>query len=264
MSDHDRGAYTPPTEAPLAFDPRQQPRGGGQIPWAMVLSLLVLGALAAAIFIFYQSGVRQQGQAPQTVGAPVGDIRSAAPPEAQTPDPAEGLQIYRSEPGQPGEAAPAQPNFVPPPEAPQARPTAPVAMNALPPVAAAAPPPKTVVPPLPKPAPPKVVTPAPKVATAPVAAPKAVAPATAPKPASAPATVQIGAFSSQSLADKGWSDAAAIAPGAAAGKGKRVERVEREDGSTLFRTSVTGFASREDAQAFCGQLKAAGKTCFVR
>ena len=34
--------------------------------------------------------------------------------------------------------------------------------------------------------------------------------------------------------------------------------------STLFRTSVTGFASRTQAQAFCSQLKAAGKACFVK
>lgn len=267
MSDQDRGAYAPPTEPPLAFDPRQPERGrGGQIPWAIVLSLLVLAALAAAIFVFYQSGVRRQGEAPRTVGAPVGDITTTAPPEAQPADPAEGLQIYRAEPGQPPEAAPAQPNFVPPPEAPrarpQARPTAPVAVNALPPVAAApkpaaapapAPPVKAAPPPAAKAPPAPQPTPTPKVATAP-----------APKPASGPASVQIGAFSSQVLADKGWSDAAAIAPGAAAGKGKRVERVEREDGVTLFRTAVTGFASREDAQAFCERLKAAGKSCFVR
>lgn len=264
MSDHDRGAYTPPTEAPLAFDPRQPQRAGGSIPWAMILSLAVLGALAAAIFIFYQSGVRQQGQAPQTVGAPIGDIRTAAPPEAQTPDPAEGLQIYRSEPGQPPEAAPAQPNFVPPPEAPQARPAAPVGVNALPPVAAA-PPPKVATPPLAPPPAPKATTPAPAPKVVATPAPKAAPTTVAPKPvAPGAASVQIGAFSSQALADKGWSDAAAVAPGAAAGKGKRVERVERDDGSVLFRTAVTGFASREDAQAFCGQLKAAGKSCFVR
>jgi cell division septation protein DedD len=75
--------------------------------------------------------------------------------------------------------------------------------------------------------------------------------------------VQIGAFSSQALADKGWNDAAAVSPGIAAGKGKRVETVEK-DGKTLFRTSVTGFASRADATAFCDRLKAAGKSCFVK
>jgi hypothetical protein len=57
--------------------------------------------------------------------------------------------------------------------------------------------------------------------------------------------------------------AAALAPGAAAGKGKKVETVA-SGGKTLFRTSVTGFASRADADAFCSRLKAARKDCFVR
>ena len=55
----------------------------------------------------------------------------------------------------------------------------------------------------------------------------------------------------------------AAAPGLAAGKGKSVEKIER-DGATLYRTAVTGFASRSDAAAFCDRLKAAGKSCFVR
>ena len=75
--------------------------------------------------------------------------------------------------------------------------------------------------------------------------------------------MQIGAFSSQALADKGWSDAAGVAPGLAAGKGKSVEKVDK-DGKTLFRTQVTGFASRDAATAFCNKLKAAGKACFVK
>ncbi|NBB17171.1 SPOR domain-containing protein, partial [Caulobacter sp. SLTY] len=96
--------------------------------------------------------------------------------------------------------------------------------------------------------------------------------ATAPKAPTAPATpktgggsylVQIGAFSSPTLADKGWNDAAALAPGMAAGKGKKVETVDR-DGKTLYRTSVTGFADQASAKAFCDRLKAAGKSCFVR
>ena len=47
------------------------------------------------------------------------------------------------------------------------------------------------------------------------------------------------------------------------GRGKRVEKVER-DGSTLYRTTVTGFPDRVSANAFCDRLKAAGKSCFVR
>jgi cell division protein FtsN len=80
--------------------------------------------------------------------------------------------------------------------------------------------------------------------------------------AGAASVVQIGAFSSEQLADKEWSKAAAVAPGAMAGKGKRVVPVTR-DGDTLYRTSITGFASREQAAALCNQLKAAGGSCFV-
>lgn len=99
-------------------------------------------------------------------------------------------------------------------------------------------------------------------------------PATKPAPAAKPAPepvvpagtmamVQIGAFTSPALADKGWRDAAAIAPGAAAGKGKKVEPVVK-DGVTLYRTLVTGFPTRAEAAAFCERLKAASKSCFVK
>ena len=70
---------------------------------------------------------------------------------------------------------------------------------------------------------------------------------------------QIGAFSSQALADSEWSKAVAGAPG----KGKKVEAVQKGT-STLYRTQVTGFASRAEASAFCDKLKAAGKNCFVK
>jgi hypothetical protein len=55
----------------------------------------------------------------------------------------------------------------------------------------------------------------------------------------------------------------AAAPGLGAGKGKSVEKIER-NGGTLYRTAVTGFATKADAQAFCERLQAAGKSCFVR
>ena len=119
--------------------------------------------------------------------------------------------------------------------------------------------------PTPKPVPAAALAPA---ATAPpVTAQKA---AVAPVPKAAPAAsasggaaVQIGAFSSQSLADKGWIDAAKLAPGMTAGKGKSSQAVE-VSGKTLYRTAVTGFKSKEDAEAFCSALKAAGKSCFTR
>lgn len=270
MTDHERGAYTPPTaDAPLSFDPRQPVRGARPIPFTLILSVLVLAALVAAIFVFYQQGVRQAGEAPQVVGEPVGGMKQAAPPGAQPQDPAAGLQIYRSDAGAPLETVPAEPTFTPPPEQPQARPTTPVVVTQAPPaqpVQQAAATAAQIKPAIPAEPPPKVVTPAPKAAAPP---PKAAPPAPEPKKAAAPepkatsgaARVQVGAVSSTALADKAWSEAVAAAPGLAAGKGKAVEKIE---GGSLYRTFVTGFASRADAQAFCDRLKAAGKSCFVR
>lgn len=279
MSDHERGAYTPPhADAPLSFDPRQPVRGARPIPLTLILSILVLAALVAAILWFYQSGVRQAGEAPQTVGAPVAGIKEAAKAEAQPQDPAAGLQIYRSdEAGGQMQTLPAEPKFTPPPETPQARPTTPVVVTQAPPAAAAAPkaapPPaataQALKPAIPAAPPPKAAPPpAQKVAVAPPP-PQKVAPPPekkAPAPetkvaASGGARVQVGAVSSTALADKAWSDAVGAAPGLAAGKGKAVEKIE---GGSLYRTFVTGFASRADAQAFCARLQSAGKSCFVR
>jgi cell division protein FtsN len=116
---------------------------------------------------------------------------------------------------------------------------------------------------------PKPVAPAParppeaeaKPPPAPKPAPKPEPAAPKPVAGGGPASVQIGAFSSAEIADREWS--AAVARAGGSGRGKRVEKVER-DGSTLYRTTVTGFADRAAAQAFCDRLKSAGKSCFVR
>lgn len=291
MSEHERGAYSPPTDAPLSFDARQPVRGSRPIPFTLIISILVLVGLGAAIFLFYRSGVRQAGQPPQTVGAPVDGMKAPPPAEAQPQDPAAGLQIYRAEGGK-GAATSAAPQFTPPPEEPESR-AQPAPQIQVLPAAPAAPtptlrpsilaqPPAPVAPaPAPKSEAPKAAASAPKAETPappPAKALAKAAPPTQAKPAPAKpeaktptpaakatgvAAVQIGAFSSQALADKGWNDAAAVAPGAAAGKGKNVEKVDK-DGKTLFRTQLTGFASRAEATAFCNKLKAAGKACFVK
>jgi hypothetical protein len=279
MSDHERGAYTPPTDSPLSFDARQPVRGSRPIPFTLIIAIMVLVALAAAIFVFYQSGVRQAGQAPHTVGEPVGDMKVPPPAEAQPQDPAAGLQIYKED--QPDAA---HPQFTSPPEQPQPRDVPPAVVIAPPvaapttPVGAAvplrpaipvqtaqaapAPAPKVVSPP-PAPVTKAPAAPAPKPAPAPAAKAAAATPAPKPVAASGGAVVQIGAVSSTALADKAWSDAVAVAPGMAAGKGKSVDKIDK-NGGVLYRTAVTGFASREAATAFCDKLKGAGKSCFVR
>jgi hypothetical protein len=283
MSEHERGAYAPPTaDAPLTFDARQPVRGSRPFPITLILSGLVLLGLIAVIVVFYRSGVRAAGQAPQTVGSAVGALKSAPPADAQPQDPAAGLQIYHSENDQPETAT--QPQFTAPPEqpAPRAAPTAPVsAPAALPPAPVAVAQTTTAPPALPpaaakpvaaQPAPaklpalrdtPAAAVPAPKPAPSKPAATPAPKPAEPAKVAAGGAAVQIGAVSSIALADKTWREAVAAAPGLAIGKGKGVEKIEK-DGKVLYRTAVTGFASRADATAFCSRLKAAGKSCFVK
>lgn len=272
MTDHQRGAYTPPTaDAPLSFDPRQPVRGARPIPFTLILSVLVLAALVGAIFYFYQSGIRKAGDAPQVVGDPAEVIKTAPPADAQPQEPAAGLQVYKAEQGQPLDTVPPPPTFTKDPERPQARPVASVKVAQA---APATPPPTAIKPairalPPPPPAAAKVADkPAPKAA---LPAAKVPEPAPAKAPESAPAkaaaaggaSVQIGAVSSTVLAEKAWKDAVAVAPGLAAGKGKGVEKIEK-NGGTLYRTAVTGFASKADAQAFCAKLQDAGKSCFVR
>ena len=179
MSDHDRGAYTPQNEAPLAFDARSR-RGRRAFPTALLISLVILAGLGVAIFMFYRSGVRGAGEAPVPVGSPVGDIKSAPSAQTQQPqDPGQGLQIYKAE-GKSEAASSAPPAaFAPPPEQPQPRavPTTPVTAQPIAAAPAAASAPKPSAP----------------VATAPVAAVAAPQPApakpapVAAKPAPAPA-----------------------------------------------------------------------------
>jgi len=261
MSDPHRGAYTPPTDAPLSFDARQPVRGSRPLPMTLIISAVVLATLVVAVLLIYKGGVRGPNEPPRTVGEPITQMKAApAPGTAQPTDPASGLQIYRNDTPE------ASPTFAAKPEEPLARPAVPAP---TPPVQSA-----TLQPA--KPATPASVpiAPAPKPAAKPqtieglataAVSPKASAPA-APAPAATaggPASVQIGALSSTALADKAWNDAARIAPGMAAGKGKRVEAIDK-NGTTLYRTAVTGFASRAEAKAFCDALTAAGKSCFVK
>ena len=266
MTDHDRGAYTPQTDAPLSFDARRA-SSGRQAPLTLLISGMVLVVLLVGVVYFYRSGVRRENEAPQVIGAPVAATKSAPPSGEQPNDAAAGLQVYKSESAplsKPQGTTPA-PKFTPAPEQPAPRPipqAAPPPAQTASPATTTAPPPKLIA------ATPKTTTtpkPAatPKAATPkPAATPAATTPAATPS-ASGAALVQIGAFSSAALADKGWGDVAKALPGAMTGKTKTVQVIDK-DGVTFYRTSVGGFASRADAVSFCGSLKAAGKSCIVK
>jgi hypothetical protein len=262
----------------------------------LIASLVILAAVGGGVFYLYRGGVRAPSGPPAPVGAPVGDIRVAVPPQPSQADPAAGLSVYKDDAG----AENAAPRFAATPEQPATRPQAPVAAPAPAGPVAAAPAQGSVLYP--------VTANAPPVAVASAPAAKPAAPATAAKPAKAPTidtilaqntaapakpavkakpqpdaapaaaatvqptktdvkaggfAVQIGAFSSQTLADRSWDQAASAAPGQMAGKGKRVAALTK-DGATLYRTSVTGFSTRAEAESLCAKLTAAGRTCFVR
>jgi hypothetical protein len=288
MSEHDRGAYTPPTDEPLAFDARPAVRTRRPVPMTLVASTVVLVVLVCGVVVFYRSGVRGANEPPRAVGTTVAQIKTAPTAEEAKPvDQAAGLDVYVDDKG--GEAVSGQPKFAPEPEQPQARPApvqvaqAPAAPVQLPPAPAQPQPapvqvataqpstaqaglrPATTAsrPAAPAPAPAKTVPVAPPAAKS-VQLAQAEKPApTTPAPASAGgALVQIGAFNSTAIADQEFAKVRASFGKYVAGKGKRVEPVER-GGQTLYRTAFTGFTKAE-AQAFCGALKAAGKACIVK
>ena len=328
MSDYDRGAYTPQTDAPLAFDPRR-PSERRPLPMALIGSAAVLVILLAGVAMVYRGGVRHAGESPRPVGEPVLAVKTApntspsttaAPPanaDIFTESQSANTVASASNATGPSTAAPA-PTFAPPAEQPAQRPQPSAATVAM--LARPSAPSHIIRPPTPaegaaRPqgaAPGELATTtAPRAAkpttpahaalhtkldqaelaaaggtrTAPEAS-SATTDADAPAPVHKPvklaasrsadapaatgveagpakAVVQIGAFSSTALADKGYADVSAALPDQMAGKAKHVQPLDK-DGTTLYRTWLSGFATRADAQAFCEALKAKGKTCLVK
>jgi hypothetical protein len=64
MTDHDRGAYTPQTDAPLAFDARQAASRSGS-PTTLIVSGVILLFLVGAVILFYRGGVRAPNSPPR-------------------------------------------------------------------------------------------------------------------------------------------------------------------------------------------------------
>jgi hypothetical protein len=287
MTDQQRGAYTPQQDVPLQFDPRS-PASRRPMPMALIASGTLLVVLIAAVAMYYSRGVRGDNEPPRPVGEPVATLKSAPAATAQPADASAGLDVSAPQ-NVPGKA----PVFAAAPEAPKPRP-APAAPTRLTvqTLSANEMARSETAPPAPVIKTPTVkttatiattVAPAPELPATTVAKPVVAKAATVKTPAVASTTsattapaktapaatfaggvrVQIGAFSSAALADKGYSDVSALLSSSMAGKAKRVEPVDK-DGATLYRTSVTGFSDRASAAAFCDALKAKGKICFVK
>jgi hypothetical protein len=293
MSDYDRGAYTPPTEESFAFDARE-PRVRRPAPATLLGSVIVLVVLVGAVAFFYWSGVRGANEAPQVVGKPALQIKSAPPvSDAKPIEDSDKLEVYDEEKGQAAPASTAKPAFAPPPEQPAPRGSLPPAQAPVQAAPLAPAKPAATVQPAPirqAPAAPVVDDRSSAVAAAATrrsaaeardtfgeAAPAPAKTAKAAKvehpakaepapPAAAEAAhgslVQIGAFSSAAIADAEFAKTKAAFASFTAGKAKHVERAV-VGGKTYYRTAFAGF-DRAGAHAFCKALLAAKKGCIVR
>jgi len=76
-----------------------------------------------------------------------------------------------------------------------------------------------------------------------------------------PVVVQLGAFSNEANAERAW-----LAAKREYGLGdyRPLTTTFSHNGRTLHRVSVSGFASRADAQRLCGSIRSQGGPCFVR
>lgn len=247
MVDKDRGTYTPPTEDNLSYEARQGGGNGGrpQTPITLIASGIVLVVLLLAVVMFYNSGLNSRKDMAE-IGESLSNYKDNRIEDARPLTDEDLLDPV---------APDAEPKFAPGTEEPIARADASAAAIVeapLPAEARTGPIPGNVTP----------------EATTPPATPEASAPVAkieTPKPvaAGAGAAVQIGAFASREIADQQYAALASSYGLFVSGTRKSVETVER-DGTTLYRTSFSGFASKDKAKAFCDALKSAGKSCFVK
>lgn len=246
MDENERGTYSPPTEDHLNYESRRGPPPRDQMPITLIASAIVLVVLLLAVVLFYNSGLNSRTAG--DVGEPIANYKDGAIEEARPLADDDLLDPVLNEDA--AMASATAPTFSEDTEAPQARE---VISEAPAPVA-----------PIKGPLnadgtlndnvlPPANTTPAPKPveATPPVAS------------GGGAASVQIGAFGSRDIADREYAQIASSYGMFVGGTSKAVEKVDR-DGKTFYRTSFSGFASKEKAKQFCDALMAAGKTCFVK
>jgi len=252
----DRGAYTPPTDDDLPFTrggydsrydaPRRPTEGPRRPPVTLIISILVLLALAAAVFfLYFRPGLGASQDAPPAIGQPVESFKAEAPLDAQPIDPEAGIDVYADS------AAPTEtPTYAPEPEAVLPRP----APSITPSTGVSRPPSNSSS---------SNRTPA---ARPELSRPDAlVVPSTAsfPPPNGGQPSVQIGAFSTPTIADNEYALVVSRFPQLTRGASKRVQEVTASNGSILYRTTVHGL-SPESATRLCDAIRAAGDDCFVR
>ena len=227
----DRGAYTPPTDDDLPFnrqgyDPRRGGGGGGGGGKSPPWTLIISAVvlLILVVAVFFYF--------------------RAGPRASEDAPPAVGTPVGEMKSDAPIDAQPVDPTagidvyseapaptetptFTPPPEEVQPRPE-----------------PRTAEP-------------------APAPTPPAKKAEPAPAPVGGSAGVQIGAFSTPNIAEREYNTVVGRYPQLTQGGSRRVQEVTASNGSTVYRTTVTGL-SREQATGLCDAIKASGGDCIVR
>jgi len=248
--DRDRGTYTPPTEDNLSYTPRRTPPRD-QAPLTLIISGIILVVVLIVGVILLNSSLTNRNKVAPEVGDTLSDLKDTKITEAQPlPDDvdsdADGSAAARfaNDTEQPGlRSASADSDLAPAPVAPIKGPLPSQAGN--PAVTGATSSSATV-----------------SSASASSAVSKSLASVAAPASASGTAAVQIGAFTSQDIANSEYAKVASSFGLFVGGAGKRIEKVQTPAG-TFYRTAFTGL-SVDKAKSFCSALKAAGHDCLVR
>ena len=256
MLDKDRGTYSPPTEDNLSYETRRT-ASRDQAPLTLIISGIILVVVLLVAVLFYNYGLSGHNKTIPEVGDSMGDFKDGKVTDAQPLNDGDLTDTGTDDSGAakfaPGTETPGirsatadDTNLAPPPVAPITGPLpSQTDTTPVPGAAAAA---SSVSSAVAKP-----------VVTAPAATPPVVA---KPVAASGSTSVQIGAFTSQDIANGEYAKVASSYGLFVGGAGKKIEKVETASG-TFYRTAFTGL-STDKAKAFCSALKAAGHDCIVR
>jgi cell division septation protein DedD len=267
----DHGVYEPGEDIRV-FDGSEEEEDaeGSRLPLLIVLALLVLAMFGGVVWLAYTQGVARGRTETPVLTAQNGPAR-VAPASSGAEQPYKGFKIYE-QPAPPDEdtdtataASPAQAA----PAAPSLKPAVVSAPPTVKPVQAPAAAQKLAVT---TPAPPKTAAKPPAVATArnlPPAVParSPALPAAKPAPAAVPVTgayvLQVGAYKSQAEADTAWKAYKARHTALLADANDDIQQADLGEKGIWYRLRITGFASKDVANAMCDRLKADGGACFL-